>query len=550
MQPELPQTYYLDNVQILIEHVERLYHDLLDPQQMEFLQRFQTLEFDAKKLYIRLLNRSQTFFRRSKLNYTEIIDFNAAIEQLADQGCLIVNGKIETARLISLFTKPELLTLFNQDTTLAKLKRTELDQHLREQAQSSLCETLRQQDQLLEVTGKEQYLIFQMLFFGNLNQSMTDFVLSDLGLYQYENYTIDQSHRPYRSQLEIKQHWLLNQLELLIEASDTDRLKNLVELFTMIPDDIDRQSPGYGKIDRLRNQLARQVERIGELGPALDLYQKCRQPPSRERIARILNQQQNPQQSFAACLEIIQQPVDEAEQQFAQAFAARLAKRHQFDSPVLIDPGSEHYELSIIDLTLEQQAPVEIAVALHYDQLDQNESCFYVENSLFNGVLGLLIWDIIFAEHHSAFFHPFQSQPADFYRNTFIERSQPQLDCLWAAINNNHDIYKRVSKRWQTKLGIVNPLVYWSDLSLEIIQLALERIEHRHWMVIFQRILQDLRNNRSGFPDLVRFPADGGYQLIEVKGPGDSLQKNQQRWLQFFARHDIPHCLARVTWLK
>ena len=67
-------------------------------------------------------------------------------------------------------------------------------------------------------------------------------------------------------------------------------------------------------------------------------------------------------------------------------------------------------------------------------------------------------------------------------------------------------------------------------------------------MVIFQRILQDLRNNRSGFPDLVRFPAQGGYQLIEVKGPGDSLQKNQQRWLQFFARHDIPHCLARVTW--
>ena len=548
MQPELPQTYYLDNVQILIEHVERLYHDLLDPQQLVFLHRFQSLGQDAKKLYIRLLNRSQTVFRQSKLNYAEIIDFNAAVEQLSDQGCLIVDGEIEAARLISLFTKPELLVLFDKDATLSKMKRSELDRQLIEQAQPSLCETLRQQDQLLEVIGKEQYLIFQMLFFGNLNQSMTDFVLSDLGLYQYESYTIDQSHRPYRSQLEIKQHWLLNQLELLIETSDSDQLENLIEIFASIPDDIDAQSPGYGKSDRLRNQLARQVERIGELEASLDLYQQCRQPPCRERIARILNQQQHPQQSFEVCLKIIQQPVDEAEQQFAQAFAARLAKRHQFESPVLADPGSDHYEVPIIDLTLEQQAPVEIAVALYYDQLDHNESCFYVENSLFNGVLGLLIWDIIFADNHSAFFNPFQSHPADFYRKAFIDRSQPLLDRLWASIKNNDDIGKLVSKRWQAKIGIVNPLVYWQDLNLEIIQLALERIEYEHWMVIFQRILQDLRNNRSGFPDLVRFPAQGGYQLIEVKGPGDSLQKNQQRWLQFFARHDIPHCLARVTW--
>ncbi|MCP4472837.1 MAG: hypothetical protein GY815_19530 [Gammaproteobacteria bacterium] len=36
--------------------------------------------------------------------------------------------------------------------------------------------------------------------------------------------------------------------------------------------------------------------------------------------------------------------------------------------------------------------------------------------------------------------------------------------------------------------------------------------------------------------------------LIEVKGPGDSLQKNQQRWMQYFHEHGIPHQLTRVTW--
>ena len=35
---------------------------------------------------------------------------------------------------------------------------------------------------------------------------------------------------------------------------------------------------------------------------------------------------------------------------------------------------------------------------------------------------------------------------------------------------------------------------------------------------------------------------------VEVKGPGDALQKNQRRWMQYFAQHGIPHRLARVTW--
>jgi hypothetical protein len=118
----------------------------------------------------------------------------------------------------------------------------------------------------------------------------------------------------------------------------------------------------------------------------------------------------------------------------------------------------------------------------------------------------------------------------------------------WASISNNDDIWRIVSARWQQKQGLMNPLVNWQDINLEIIRIALERIDYLHWRAVFDRILRDLRNNSSGFPDLVHFPAVGGYRLIEVKGPGDSLQKNQQRWMQYFHQHGIPHQLARVTW--
>ena len=48
-------------------------------------------------------------------------------------------------------------------------------------------------------------------------------------------------------------------------------------------------------------------------------------------------------------------------------------------------------------------------------------------------------------------------------------------------------------------------------------------------------------------PDLIFFPSRGGYELIEVKGPGDRVQANQLRWMRYFAEHDIPH---RVTWVE
>jgi hypothetical protein len=64
MLPDLPKDYYLDNVVTLFEHVERLYADILPRQHCDFLQIFAGLPIDAKKLYVRLLNRSHDLFRQ------------------------------------------------------------------------------------------------------------------------------------------------------------------------------------------------------------------------------------------------------------------------------------------------------------------------------------------------------------------------------------------------------------------------------------------------------------------------------------------------------
>src|SRR5690606_13770593 len=104
-----------------------------------------------------------------------------------------------------------------------------------------------------------------------------------------------------------------------------------------------------------------------------------------------------------------------------------------------------------------------------------------------------------------------------------------------------HDRTDYYLQLWRDKHGTLSPFVYWGALDESIIATAIERIPTGHWQKVFERLWKDLKANCSGFPDLILFPATGGYQLVEVKGPGDRLQKNQLRWMQYFSEHGIPH---------
>lgn len=548
MQPDLPEGYYLANVKTLFDHVETVYADILGSDYLNFLYQFKQLSDDAQKLIVRLLNRSNHLFRLNKLNYPEIKSIPQAIQELNTKKILQVNPGLNHEDILPLFNKAELIKKHENPSTLNSLTRPELYNYLLSEGDELYFENLTSNECLLEVSNQDTYQVLQMLFFGNLNQSMTDFVLRDLGLYQFENYRIDIDNRPYRNAEEIEQHWLLHQLDGFMELTEAANIDALLDCFNIIPQCSDRLSPAYRKSERLKFDIARQLERLGELDHAMSQYQQCRLPPSRERQARILHQQGEIQRAVDLCTTIIETPMDESEFQFATEFANRLIRQNKLESLSGLS-GKSKYQPEIIELELQKQASVEQAVVEFYQDHKTGQSCFYLENTLFNGVLGLLIWDVIFAPVSGAFYNPFQYRPSDFYAEDFISKRQSILDTIWASIKNNDDIWRRVSSCWQIKQGLANPLVDWNSLNLDTIQLALQRIPHENWLAIFKRLLLDLRNNRSGFPDLIVFPAEGAYLLVEVKGPGDNLQKNQQRWMQYFDQNDIPHRVARVNWL-
>jgi hypothetical protein len=548
MPPELPASYYLDNVKILFDHIESIYADILDESLINFIARFNGLNIASQQLIVRLLNRTHLNFRQSKLKYPEIESIESALQELEVAGFLSLNEAIDPIVVLSLFTKAELVAVYDGPTELKNCRREVIETALLDSESTTPIKQLQSRDTIISLQVQDQYTICQMIFFGNLNQSMTDFVLRDLGLYQYENYRIDKNNRPFQSLLEIQQRWLLYQLKTLFDLTDPTDSESLIECFNGVPDDIDSASKQFQLSDRLRFGIARQVERNGDIEKAFDLYRLCQLPPARERQVRILAAQKSYKNALDLCEKIITSPTDESETQFSLEFANRLIRQQKLPSRDQFNPFTISNPVKPITLTLPHSDQVEQAVVEHYQTIDNQGCCQYVENSLFSGVLGLLIWDAIFDSIQGAFYHPFQHRPADFYHHDFMEKRKPVFDGLWQIIDQPELMRSAIHLSWESRYGIINPLVDWLSLDLELINLAIDRIDSNHWKVIFKRILSDLRNNRAGFPDLIYFPAQSSYQLIEVKGPGDQLQKNQKRWMAYFDLHEIPYAVVRVQW--
>ncbi|WOX05589.1 VRR-NUC domain-containing protein [Microbulbifer pacificus] len=544
---ELAPDYYLTNFLALVDFVMSRYEGLLSAGERRFYADFRTLDVDSQRLYVRLLPRkgvpssAGSLFRQRKLAYAEIGDLATAADRLVETGLLQRNPPLEAAEVLPLYSKAELVPLSSAPLPRS-LKRPELAQALLQQGIDT--SVLSAEDPLLAVQAAEHFETFKLCFFGNLNQDLTDWVLRDLGLFQYEQYALDCHHLPFQNRAQIEQHLrYYDCLSVLDDILDSGA-EAILTLAQQLPPADAADATLQRRLDRVRLTMARQLERLEVLDAADQLYRLCARPPARERRARIAVARGDIDGSLSLCREILAAPLSEAEEVFAESFGYRTAKReqrpHGWAAPSCYQAPTETVALPSAAVCVE-------LIAAAWLEVDAGGPCHYVENTLFNGILGLYVWDIVFAPLPGAFFNPFQAAPSDFRTPDFypsrrqaFEQRLAELDCENLAV--------RVWQNFDQKYGIANPLVAWDALSAPLLRLALERIPAAHWQALFRRLLADIANHRSGLPDLIRFPDAGGYELVEVKGPGDRLQQNQQRWLAFFARHEIPHRVLHVEW--
>jgi len=533
--------YYLNNFRAVLVSLEARYADVLSARERQFMADFTRLPIPSCALIVRMIMRKGEFFRLSRLSYPEIGDTVAAAAPLWDVGWLD-QPVLDVGELHGLLAKDELIRYFPVLRSLGRLGKPALLEVLREQYPDSRpfeawCGNFP--DRVLHPTIKPLAENFRLMFFGNFHQDWTEFVLKDLGINTYE--TMPGYSAPFRTREHIDGFHELYRCRLALD--DGGDLQQVREALPPAIADCDWLEDVR---QRLLFQVATAFERAGNVSSAITVLSTCRHRGARMRAVRLLERQKEWQAARDLAVAAEDHPESEAERQQLRRVLPRLNRKLNVaqDKPAV--PAVATFELQLD--AVEINRPVEIVVRNTLAGAHPDSTVHYVENGLVNSLFGLLCWPAIFAPIPGAFFHDFQTGPADLESGRFYERRRAEFAACFAELASGQ-YQESIRERFHTKAGIASPFVNWGLMTERLLNGALLCFPAPHLRLWFEWIVRDVIDNRSGFPDLVQFwPKQRRYRWIEVKGPNDRLQDNQRRFHEFCAGHAMPVMVCRVSY--
>lgn len=595
--------YYLHNFRHVLAWVEARHADLLDAEERGRIARIGALPQAAQALLVRLVMRKGELFRHSKLAYAEIGAIAPAAAALAAQGLVERDPSLALDEVFALLRKDELHGMRaalpgerlspKEQRALQALRKDELLECLRTHFSPPAAAGTASRpspeprplagwhatlaDTVYRLRDAGFYDLLRLLFFGNLHQDWSEFVLTDLGLLRYETVEVPADARVFGCRADVEAYRTLHALRTRLEDGEApaDLLAEVPGLPApagtpsarrsgLVPTRTDTEpgvrlkpdlasAPAYfanawleERRGKLLFHIGQQLEREKDWPAALVAYQASKWPEARRRTIRVLEQDDQPQAAFELARAVLAAaPREEERQQLARTLP-RLRRKLGLakETPeALLAPAQEDLRLPV-DATLS----VEWTVQAHLHRDDA--PVFYVENALVNSLFGLLCWPAIFAPVPGAFFHAFQYGPADLHHPDFATRRADHFAHCFAQLESG--AYRdSILSTWREKQGMQSPFVFWETLDEALLTLALDCMSPAHLRALFTRLLGDIQNNCSGFPDLIRFwPAERRYLMLEVKGPGDRLQDNQRRWMDYCLRQGIPVAVAHVGWTE
>ena len=541
--------YYLENMETVVAWVASRHADLLLHSECACLDDFFELSRPARALLTRMVMRTGDLFRADKLKYPELGRPEAeALGELIERNWLDAAPSLTLDDLFRLFTLAELRPAFAPVLARTGFTKNLQKNQMREVLQNTLADARSVADWLgsaaAPVVRVSQMALFdriRLMFFGNLRQSWSDFVLVELGHHRYEQVDFTPQARAFSQRSEVDTYLIMHQCRERLNAG-----ASVAEVWADVPQVSDNAWLA-SRLDRLLLELGRQAERQGDRELALQALAASSHREARLKQLRLLERMKRFDEAWAVAARWQNKELSDAEAQGLARILKRLALK--VGQPTPSQP--QNPLLREFTLVLPQTGgSVERVVR---DHLTSPEApMLYMENTLINSLFGLLCWHTVFKPIPGAFFHPFHTGPADLLRENFVERRQSSFDQCFAMLHNGQ--YRRqILDTYAARQGITNPFVTWPVLNEELLTLALDCIPAADLFILFERLLLNIREHRSGFPDLVRFHPENAhpaprYEMIEVKGPGDRLQDHQIRWLQFFASHGIAASVCYLRW--
>lgn len=538
--------YYLANFDTVVAWVGGHHSDLLLASERQRLVDYQRLPVAARALLVRLVMRTGSLFRVNKLAYPELEQpVPEALETLIEGRWLDPEPVLDLTDCFRLLTRGECLAAFEPVLKAAGLPRSVTKKAML----AALAEPgpppapLKDwwpatQERVVALEDEALFERLRLMFFGNLRQGWSEFVMAELGHQMFEPVAFTPESRAFHNRDQVS-------IYLAMQACRDDLEAGLPveEIWLRVPP-VMPNAWLESRRGRLMYELGRLAERGGNPDLALQAYGDSGHREARLRQLRLLERQGNYDEAYRLAQRALAAPRSESERRGLVRLLQRLARKLGVEGP---DPDRA-VTIPTQTLTLPRPASgsVEWAVLAHLDQPEA--PVVYVENTLLNGLFALLCWPALYTPLPGAFFHPFHTAPADLYREDFVARRAALFEQCLAALEDG-SYRQQIRARAEAKRGVTSPFLHWPVLQPGLLELALDCLPADHLKLCFQRMLEDLKNHRSGLPDLIRFlPRQRSYEMIEVKGPGDRLQDHQRQWLEFGLAHGMAMSVCHVRW--
>lgn len=527
----LPEKYYLDYFNYVLEFVERQYDHILDQPEHLFYQSFRDLSESAKCLYLRFSNRRGDFFRINKISYAEIPDVHYAKEELMHQGFIQINESDDPSQF-RLFTKSELISFFEFLQTSQK----------KEDILNELTEVdvpfIHEQEEIAQVLKNEEVDFIKLLFFGHRGGRMTDFVIRDVGNVKIEK--LDESNFSpwFQSREEALSVMHISQLRRMIYEIQEAGLP-LEDYLEEMPWETWLSYPRSAKsAEKLLLKIAYYFEQIQVPDQALSYYSFTDKHPARERKVRLLDKMDRKDEAVELAGKMLSDAANASELTFATDFLNRKGVR--------IDRSMTQRLKGAPSITIPTPTGhVEDAVLEYFE--DEGWNGIHAENYLWRGLFGLVFWHIIFDTNHGSFHHPLQRQPSDLNDSVFFESRQSLLEAQLKKLRTRKQMIEWISSLHDEKYGISNRFVSWHESLLPALEVMIQKLPMKGLKAVLIEMSKIMKENSAGFPDLFIW-TDDDYHFYEVKSANDQLSAQQLFWLDFLSSVKIKVEVLRVNY--
>lgn len=510
---------------------------------------------------MRLVLRKGPLFRRDRLEYAEIGDLDAAIAELAAAGLLDRRAQedeaVDARTVLDLLLRDELVELLGEldseldPAAIRGLRRPEVLRALLERHDPGVLRraVARRTRGVLRPLGLDVLLVVRLLFFGNLGQSWSEFVVRDLGIVRYEPYPLRRELRLFAERAAVD-HTLELRLtrRLVADLLDARALDSAVELAEGVRVDVQRWHPQAKRhADRILATVGRALERADRGEDALRLYAAAEGPPTRERRCRVLDRLGRCAEALDLARAIGEHPHDETEAAFAPAFVHRMERKLGLTARKWRRPRRPRVDL---DLPPSVAGSVERGALAAFEA--EGRRGVFAENWLWTSLFGLAFWDVIFAPVPGVFEHPFQLGPLDLHTAEFFRARRQRIEERIEQLRAEPDLAPRLWTVYEAKHGTANRLVVWHETFEPALRTALDLVPGEALAHVVERLVRDPGRYRRGFPDLLVEDAESpvGFELLEVKAPGDQLRPEQGAWIDHLNARGVPARVLRIRWLS